>query len=180
MGLIGSGRFRNPDRIRRLFAACLVVAVAGCEVDLSAPRPSAPEIPDVPDDPGGVVFISFSNLSPTEAVDVQFHATNDPLTVLPDDLFVEATAASAGIGVAGTGIIQPLDDDLIIFPCTANLSMGTAGAIFLDNDSGETRGVAAMRWLQDRPLNLCGRLVAFEFAGTEGNFTVSVSVLDRP
>lgn len=180
MGLTGSNRYRDPNRVWRLLASFLVVAVAGCEVDLSAPRPSDPEVPDVPDDPGGVVFIAFSNLSPTEAVDVQFHATNDPLAVLPDDLFVEETAASAGIGVAGTGIIQPLDDDLIVFPCTANLSMGTAGAIFLDNDSGETRGVAAMRWLQDRPLNLCGRLVTFEFAGAEGNFTVSVSVFDRP
>ena len=79
---------------------------------------------------GDVGFIYVSNLSPTEAVDVQFHATNDPLTVLPDDLFVEATATSTGIGVAGTGIIQPLDGDLITFPCTADLSLGTAGAIF--------------------------------------------------
>lgn len=177
MGLTGSGRHRSPQPAGRVFAAFLLPAVLGCEVDMIAPRPAAPEVPDNPRD---VVFISFSNLSPTEAVDVQFHATNDPVAVLPDDLFVNATATSAGIGVAGTGIIQPLDGDLITFPCTADLSIGTAGAIFLDNDSGEPRGVAAMRWLEDRPLDLCGRLVTFEFSGTEGSFSVSVNVFDRP
>ena len=177
MSLIGADRQRDSRRIRRLLAVFLLLAVAGCETDITEPRPAVSEVPD---DLGVVVSISFNNLSPTEAVDVQFHATNEPVMVLPDDLFVEATATSAGIGVAGTGIIQPLDGDLITFPCTASLSMGTAGAIFIDNDSGETRGVTAMRWLQDRPLALCGRLVMFEFAGADGSYTVSVSVLDQP
>lgn len=111
-----------------------------------------------------IVLIRFRNLSAWEAVDVGFYATNDELVTLPDDLLVDAFLVSANLGVAGTGIIQPLQDDIIEFPCTPQLTIGTDGGTFLDNDSGELRGVGTARWAQQGPLSLCGTGVTFVFS----------------
>ncbi len=68
--------------------------------------------------------------------------------------------------------------DSIDFPCTEGLSIGTLGGIFLDNDSGEQRGVGTARWAQEGPLALCGSVVAFEFAGNSDEFTTTLTVGD--
>jgi hypothetical protein len=110
------------------------------------------------------VLIRFRNLTGGEAVDVSFHATNAAIGMLPDDLFSDGNLVTANIGVAGTGIVQPLQEDIIDFPCTSTLTIGTQGGTFLDNNSGEVRGAGPPRWAQEGPLSLCGRFVTFVFS----------------
>jgi len=170
-------RYRSKVAAQRVVVGILGGLLVGCSVDFTAGRPGGPSLPENVED---VVVIQIRNFAVNEAVDVQFHATNDPVVVLPDELFVPENGLSSGIGVAGTGIIQPLDEDTINFPCTPDLTIGTSGGLFLDNDTGELKGVGQRRWLQDAPLSLCGRLVTFDFSGASGDFTTSVSVTDLP
>lgn len=163
--------------IRRALGSALVVLMAGCSVDLTAGRPTDVTLPSNLED---FVVLYFRNLGETEAVDVQFHATTDPLAVLPTDLFLPAHLVASGIGVAGTGILEPLSQDTINYPCSSDLTIGTAGGLFLDNNTGEVKGTGLARWLQDAPLSLCGRLVIFDFSGRSGDYTTSVSVTDVP
>ncbi len=128
---------------------------------------------DIADD---VVAVAFRNLTTTDAVNVEFYATSDPLVALPDGLFLPGNLVSAHIGVAGTGIVRPLSNDVIEFPCDENLVIGTLGGTFSDDESGEFRGTGERRWAEAGPLGLCGNVVTFEFASEGGTFTTNVRV----
>ncbi len=123
-----------------------------------------------------VVRIRFRNFTADEAVDVEFHATNNKLTNLPTDLFVSDHHVTASVGVAGTGIIEPRHEDVIEFPCTPNLTIGTSGGRFVDHETGEARGVGVPRWAQEGPLELCGAVVTFEFAGDGTGFSTFITI----
>ena len=133
--------------------------------------PSSPTIVS-PDE----VLIRFRNLAPVDAVDVEFYATNEALEALPDDLFQDEHRVTASIGIAGTGIIQPFREDAITFPCTADLTVGTAGGHFADNETGEAAGAGTARWAQELPLGLCGRVVTFEFFAQGEGFSTTLTV----
>ena len=141
----------------------LVLAVAGVGCSL------APPLSETPDSDGDtaigdeVVLVRFWNQSLEEAVDVQFYATNEPLDTLPDDLFVEDNRVTRSIGLAGRGIIEPGMVDAISFPCTENLTLGTAGGEFAEAETGDERGLGTPRWARQEPLGLCGSVVTFEF-----------------
>ena len=146
----------------RWSAGVLIAAAAsaGCATQSATDQiPTSPDAPITPDE----VLVRFRNYAESEAVDVEFYATNDPLAVVPDDLFQEANHFTTSIGVAGTGIVQPLRADAITFSCTEHLAMGTSGGSFWDNETGQARGVGTMRWVQEGPLGLCGHVVTFEF-----------------
>ena len=89
---------------------------------------------------------------------------------------MDENRTSANIGVAGTGILQPLHTDEILFPCTADLVIGTTGGTFIDNDTGEVRGNGEMRWVQDAAVGLCGRSVTIGFGPVEDGFITRVSI----
>lgn len=148
-------------------------AAGGCGIEFTTPR-------DLPNDgvmgAPEVVTVRFRNFSLEMAVNVQFHATNEVLAVLPDDLLVDANLISSMIGVAGTGIIQPLRFDVIEFECTGNLRIGTLGGVFLDNDTGEVLGMGTVRWIGEGQAGLCGSIVTFDFTGAEGEFTTQLRV----
>jgi len=171
------------DARRRLWVIILFVSASlmttGCSVDFAGIL--AGEVDSQGEQPGGrprsdVITIRFRNLTAREAVNVEFHATNSELAVVPDDLFTPANLINASVGVAGTGIVQPVNVDIIEYRCTDTLTIGTAGGEFLDNESGEFRGRGAPRWLQEGPLALCGSVVTFEFLGDGGSFMTVVSV----
>lgn len=151
----------------------LAAAVVGCSLDMTAGMLPPGDGTQVADD---MVRIRFKNLTIREAVDVEFYATNKPLENLPVDLFVAESLLTENIGVAGTGIIQPWRQDVIELPCTIDLTIGTRGGSFIDNESGEPRGVGTARWAQEGPLGLCGSTVTFEFSGREGDFTTTLTV----
>ena len=157
----------------------LVVGVAGgltgCSVDVSAGLALPGD--DIEAAPA-VVTIRFRNFSLETAVNVEFHATNDPLDILPDDLFVADNLVTASVGVAGTGIIQPLSIDVIEFPCTDDLTIGTAGGTFLNNDTGDVIGVGIPRWVGEGQIGLCGSLVTFDFSRRADQFTTDLRVGD--
>jgi len=134
--------------------------------------------PNETPNPDQVVTVQFRNLSPDQAVDVQFYLSDQPLDVVPDDLFQEARRVRTGIGVAGTGIIEPQNDDIVQFACGPNLALGTTGGLFLDNESGEQRGVGAQRWAQDEALGLCGSTIVFEFVSDGNGFDTIVRLGD--
>lgn len=146
--------------------------------------PGCGESPTVPDDGDptapDTVLVVFRNLSITDAVQVNFYAALDPLSNLPDDLFVPANLNTAGVGVAGTGIVQPAQFDFLRdFPCTDDLVIGTSGGQFLDNDTGEVRGTSAARWVEASSVGFCGAAVTFTFSVEDGEFRTSIAIDHR-
>jgi hypothetical protein len=160
--------------------AGLVAFAAGCSFELvdDVPLQGEPQIAGDAAPSEGVVTVRFRNPLDREAVDVEFYATNEPLDALPDDLFVGEYLVTASVGVAGTGIIQPLKQDVIQFPCTEVLTIGTGGGHFIDHETGEVLGSGTPRWLQEGPLALCGGVVTFEFSVADGEYTTVVAVGD--
>lgn len=169
---------------RKTCLACLASCVvglatffAGCSGDLLVefvpdPTPGGSIGPITTDE----VLIRFRNFSQTDAVNVEFFVSNNALDTLPDDLFVDEHRTSANIGVAGTGILEPLRSDETLFPCTADLVIGTTGGTFIDNDTGEVRGRGDMRWSQDAAVGLCGRRVTFGFEPVDDGFTTRMTI----
>ncbi len=180
-------RLTSSRPVRRLTSSVTLVAVtalfAGCGFEL----PEEVLLPEIqptdnvaqsPDPSITTVTIRFRNLAVTEAVNVEFFATNNPLTLIPDDLFVDENLVTSSIGVAGTGILEPLREDTLNFPCTSDLVLGTFGGSFLDNETGDPLGVGQPRWAQDSSLGLCGREVLLEFGRFSGEFGVRISIDD--
>jgi hypothetical protein len=172
------------NAINQLLAAglaiSLIVSLHGCSLDLlglMTPLDDSQGQANV-EVTEGFVQIRFRNLLVNEAVDVQFHVADTTLSNLPEDLFAAEHLMTASIGVAGTGIIQPQKLDIIELPCTENLTIGTQGGRFTDNESGEPRGTGTPRWIQEGPVALCGSIVTFEFAAGDGDgeFTTTLSI----
>lgn len=150
-------------------------ALAGCGIDLPTgivltPTGGAPA--------SDTVTIAFRNHATTDAVDVQFYASNAVLNDVALELFADVNKVQSNIGVAGTGIIEPGEGDVITLPCADDLTIGTAGGRFLDNETGAVRGQGVMRWAEERPLGLCGAVVRIDFSVTGANFDTSIRVLD--
>ncbi len=157
-----------------LVVAGVLCSGCGLKFDPGSGGPTDTNAPSETPNPDQVVTVQFRNLSPDEAVDVEFFLSDQPLDVVPDDLFQETLRVRTGIGVAGTGIIEPLNDDTVQFACGPNLALGTTGGLFLDNESGAQRGVGAQRWAQDEALGLCGSTIVFEFVSNGNGFDTIV------
>ena len=154
----------------------LASAMVGCSVDFSGSIPPFGALPEPPDRNEDTVRVRFRNLTRTEAVNVEFHVSNTALDDLPDDLFVDEHLVTESIGVAGTGIIEPQTDDEIDLPCTDGLTLGTSGGVFLDNDTGQERGVGTARWVQESPLGLCGSIVTMWFFIVDDEFQTILTI----
>ncbi len=124
------------------------------------------------DDEVRVVFRNFS----TEAVNVQFYATNSALTSLPDDLFVDANLVTVSIGLAGSALLGPAQMDTIFFECTDNLVIGTGGGAFLDDESGEMVGQGPQRYARQGPQFSCGASIVYTYDEDGSEFTVTQSI----
>ena len=149
-------------RVFTLFWSVLGLLPLACSVDIGeAVTRSAPGVEETDQ---SVVRVRFVNLTSDNAVDVEFYASNEQFATLPDDLFMPANRISASIGVAGTGILEPANQDTIEFPCTPTLTLGTMGGSFVDNETGEARGIGTARWAQEKPLGLCGGSVTFVYS----------------
>jgi hypothetical protein len=176
--------------IRSKFSYLIVLAMlvvisllSGCPVDTSEnasdisnsilPTEAILRSPDT-------VVIRFRNLTTSESVQVEFFATNQNITGLPDALLDVDHQVTQSIGFAGTGILQPGSFDLIEFPCTPSLSIGTSGGNFVDFESGEPRGRGVARWAQEGPLALCGAAVSFDFAFDGTDFTTALDIFSTP
>ena len=171
------------SRVLWLLVAGLAVTTTGCETDVMS-NGLAPSDTNAASDPirpsPETVVIRFSNLTATESVQVEFYASNTPLTNVPADLFVPQNLVTRSVGFAGTGIIQPNRFDIIEFPCTPNMTIGTTGGTFVDHESGEARGVGDTRWAQEGPLALCGSAVSFDYAGDGTVFTTVLDIFSAP
>lgn len=167
-------------RRRDVPAVCLAMII-GCSfdfpIDLVAPPNDESPVTAENDRPSGdVVTVRFNNFSAEEAIDVEFFVTTEELTSLPEQLFTEANRNTASIGIAGTGILEPLFRDIIELPCSPTLSLGTSGGRFLDNETGELRGRGQPRWVQEDALGLCGGTITFEYARDAELFVTRVLI----
>lgn len=156
-------------------AVAAAMLMAGCATEIPMGQTSTSSGESVAPEE---VLVRFHNFSESEAVDVEFFATNDPLDMLPDDLFQEVNRVTASIGIAGTGIVTPRRADAVTLPCTEHLMLGTIGGSFSDNETGEARGVGIMRWVQEGPLALCGHTVTFKYSPDGEEFLTVVEVGD--
>lgn len=124
------------------------------------------------------VRVRFRNET-TAVVETQFYATNEPVTAIPDDLFVPANLVTVtgdkGIGVAGRGLLTPGSSDSINFPCTEDLLLGTTGGRFQDAELGTDLGQGPRRWLEEGAVFDCGATITFTYKEESGGFTVDVS-----
>jgi hypothetical protein len=127
--------------------------------------------------PEARVAVRFANTTLNEAVNVQFYASSDVLEQVPDDLFADPeNLVTASLGIAGTGLIEPGEKDEITLDCDENLIFGTAGGLFLDNESGDERGNGERRWVEQRALGVCGGTVTFVFAREGESFRTRLTV----
>jgi len=103
-------------------------------------------------------------------VDTQFYAANTALENPAEELFAPAYRVQAGIGVAGTGIVQADTDDEIVLPCGADTIIGTAGGQFLDPDTGTPLGQGQTRLLTVGSNFDCGNTLIFGYTGNGGDY----------
>ena len=161
---------RGALAIMSALAMCLGT---GCSIEFAQ---EAPRSVDDPPPEEIVTTIRFRNYGAIEAVDVEFYAATTALADLPADLMVPDNRIQSSVGVAGTGIITPLSEDVIEYPCSADLTVGTAGGQFLDNETGAVLGVGQPRWAEEGPLNLCGHTITFEFYAEGGVYMTLLSL----
>lgn len=149
------------------FAVLAISMGGGCTVDLAARLiPSGNDNGNGGGTPGGDdVRVVFRNLTEDEAVEVEFYATQEPLAVIPDDLFDSANdfLVVRNIGVGGRGVIAPGETDVIELDCGEGLVLGTTGGLFLDNETGDELGTGTRRWVQEEAQFSCGATVVLEY-----------------
>lgn len=167
--------YQTQQLCRFLGLGLLLGAVAGCGLDIADSILVSPTAEQPMSDS---VTVVFRNRTEADAVDVQFHASNAVLANVSSELFVDANKVVSSIGVAGTGIIEPGEADVISLPCADDLSIGTSGGRFLDNETGAVRGQGVARWVQERPLDLCGAVVRVDFSENGASFETSIRILD--
>lgn len=124
--------------------------------------------------PKRFVTINFANVSDTEAVNVDFYVSYDRLDAMPGALFVAGHYYTEGVGVAGTGVVEPRSTDTIVMDCTDLFSIGTTGGRFVDGETGESLGAGAPRWLQEGPLAICDGEVTFAYRSEAGGFNTTI------
>jgi len=165
----------------RIFAAVLLCFSLGCPIVVEPGGGNPADYDAMNDLPAEtpIVTVHFRNLTLADAVNVEFYLVNEPLALVPDDLFSEDYARRAQIGVAGTGIIEPLTEDVVTFECGPDLVLGTTGGTFLDNESGDHRGVGSVRWVQQSALGVCGHMVFFDYQAIgDAEFETVVRIAD--
>ncbi len=141
--------------------------MSGCTMDLEA------VLATVEEDGGpsaDTVRVRFQNFASGASVDVEFFASNEPISNPEDELFQTENRRASGIGIAGTGILQPLTQDSIDLLCTPDLVLGTSGGTFLNSDTGEVLGTGQVRWIRESQLGLCGTVVTLVYSGADGEF----------
>ena len=150
--------------------SAILVFTCGCTISVmpdTGPAPSGGGAVGG-DGPDATVTVRFRNLTTSDAVDVEFFATNEPVDNLPDDLFLDSNSVTASIGLAGSGLIGPGQEDEIEFPCTEDLVLGTLGGTFLDDESGDPQGTGDQRWSEEGPQFSCGATIVFEYSKVGG------------
>jgi len=137
-------------------------------------NPNNTEKPLQDEEPKRLVTIHFANLSSTEAVNVDFYVSYDRLEVIPNSLFTAGYYYTEGVGVAGTGVVEPRSTDTIEIECTDVFSIGTTGGRFVDGETGDSLGNGKPRWLQEGPLAICDGEVTFVFRSEDTGFNTTI------
>jgi hypothetical protein len=120
--------------------------------------------------------VRMVNGSPV-AVAVQLF-TSTGTVVNPDtELFLPTNQQLAGIGFAGSGILQPGQTDDVQFDCAAVVSFGTPGGAFLNVDTGAQIGTGTRYVLIRGSQFQCGSTITFTYLPSGSGFRTDVSVV---
>lgn len=130
---------------------------------------------------GGVgttqITVRMINASPNAAVDVQLYATANNISYPDTELFIPVNQQLAGIGFAGSGILQPGQTDEVQINCVNALFIGTAGGNFLNVDSGALLGTGTRYFLVQGGQFQCGSTIVFTFVPSGSGFRTDVAVV---
>ena len=158
-----------PIRNTLLVVGLSIMLVTACSVTIEPiPRNDNGGSQDPPPE---FVTIRFVNASPDQALQVEFYATNEPLEAIPEDLFADDIyLVLESIGVAGSGLLEPGDQDEIQFDCTETLTIGTLGGEFRDNETGEVLGRGDELYKAPGGFSLCGGTAVYTYSSTGGEY----------
>lgn len=127
-------------------------------------------------DTTNLVTIRMINASPAQAVDVQLYVAGPGVTNADTELFIPANKQLAGIGFAGSGILQPGQVDEIQVDCSVAGTIGTLGGAFLDVDTGAQIGAGTRYAFWQGGQFQCGATITFTYAPSGSGFRTDVSV----
>ncbi|UCE61137.1 MAG: hypothetical protein JSU63_05175 [Phycisphaerales bacterium] len=169
--------------LRLVSLTVLLMLATSCTIEF-APDELSPNDNSQPTDAGDedVITVRLRNLSMSDPVEVEFYVAEAPLEAIPDDLFSDEhrigdgnQIEGQGIGIANTGILEPGAQDTIILSCDHSYILGTTGGSFLDDESGEVKGVGTTLLVQqgDGYQFICNALIGFDYGpDTDGYKTI--------
>lgn len=130
------------------------------------------------DDTGepGQITVRLVNAT-NQAVDVQLHATGQAVSDLDAEFFIPAHQIVAGIGFAGSGLLEAGQTDEVVLPCTDAAILGTRGGRFLDRDTGEEIGAGTRYVLFLGGQFQCGGTIVFTYAAAGTGFQTGLSII---
>jgi len=169
---------------RLLLTNIAVIVVASCVVHTGCRSLDFivdDEFPDDgPDDgdtpqpaPDQGIVLRLANLTDA-AVDTELFMTTNATSNAMAELFVEENRLIDGVGIAATGLLAPLSSDEIALPCTEELTIGTSGGRFLDQETGEVLGTGTVRILQRGLVLDCGDEISLLYHRDGETYAVDV------
>lgn len=123
------------------------------------------------------VTIYVRNDTSREAVNVDFHAS--VAAIGPDvgtELFQNANRLAGLVGIAGSGLLQPGQADIVRWTCEDGVAVGTLGGTFLDANTGEVLGSGQRRWAQAGAQFTCGDLIVISFGATNDGYRTDMNI----
>jgi len=182
-------RRANGSALRALLCLLCYTLGTGCTVEVT-PTDPPPSVGNGggnggsdPDDE--TIVVRLRNLSPSQAVDVEFYAASGVVENVVATLFVDENRIGRGnavdgqgIGQANQGILNSGEQDAIAFPCGQSLAVGTNGGIFLDEETGEVQGQGANSvWAAEGAQFFCGATIVFEYSAEGSTFATNLLIL---
>ena len=123
------------------------------------------------------ITVRMVNASPSVAVAVQLYSSTGTVTNPDAELFVASNQQLAGIGFAGSGILQPNQTDEVQLACTAAATIGTSGGAFLNVDTGAQVGAGTRYVLALGSQYQCGSTITFTYTPSGNGYRTDVSVV---
>lgn len=170
----GNAAGASPGRWGTPGIACAALLLGGCT--LTAPLDPTADAPLPARDPE-FVTIYVRNDTSREAVNVDFHAS--VAAIGPDvgtELFQNANRLAGLVGIAGSGLLQPGQADIVRWTCEDGVAVGTLGGTFLDANTGEVLGSGQRRWAQAGAQFTCGDLIVISFGATNDGYRTDMNI----
>lgn len=157
-----------------LCSGILPLLVAGTCVTVTNVVPGPDD--DDGNPPSDSVTVRLINASASSAVDVQLYATAGQVSNVDTDLFIPANQIVAGIGFAGSGLLEAGAVDEVTLSCANAFAVGTRGGRFVDRDTGQELGVGTQRVLLQGLQFTCGDVLTFTYTAAGGQYETNIRI----